>query len=246
MPKNANASATLNPLNHGASRAITQFIVYPFDSIKTRLMVPHLPVPLSNPPSQLKGILQASVCTGLVYFIYFGIQTTALPYIGPAAAIAGALIASTIRVPLANTIRLIQTGNAATILSAGQKIIRRHGIGGLQRGFLPSLAEDFIETELKMVIYAYLRKRFPTPSSTPANGALAGGIAAAATTPFDVIKTNMSLNRASLLGTSQILYGANGSRTFFRGCHMRAFNCALKSALAFYIYECLCSASASA
>lgn len=72
-------------------------------------------------------------------------------------------------------------------------------------------------------------------------GAFAGAVAAAATTPFDVVKTGMmcsAASRPSLRG-SMAAVAAQGPRALFRGVGPRALSSGVNSAVFFLFFEML-------
>lgn len=71
-------------------------------------------------------------------------------------------------------------------------------------------------------------------------GASSGAFAAAATTPLDVIKTNMMCSAASkpsMFGTAKTIYSAGGFRSFFAGVGPRAASNGINSAVFFCFFE---------
>jgi hypothetical protein len=82
-----------------------------------------------------------------------------------------------------------------------------------------------------------------------AMGAVAGAAAAAATTPLDVIKTNMmcaAASRPSMLGAAAAVYATGGPSAFFRGVGTRALSNGINSAVFFCFFEALRNGMADA
>lgn len=80
------------------------------------------------------------------------------------------------------------------------------------------------------------------------SGFIAGGLAAAATTPFDVVKTRHQIAagssghssaRRSVLGTLRAVYAQEGWEGLFRGVKPRAYRAAPACAIVISVYELL-------
>lgn len=73
-------------------------------------------------------------------------------------------------------------------------------------------------------------------------GAVAGALAAAATTPLDVIKTNMmcaAASRPTMAQAAQMVMSQGGPSAFFRGVGPRALSNGINSAVFFAFFEAL-------
>lgn len=73
-------------------------------------------------------------------------------------------------------------------------------------------------------------------------GAVAGALAAAATTPLDVIKTNMmcaAVNRPTMMAAAQAVMAQGGAAALFRGVGPRALSNGINSAVFFAFFEAL-------
>ena len=81
-----------------------------------------------------------------------------------------------------------------------------------------------------------------------AMGAIAGALAAAATTPLDVIKTNMMCNaagRPSMASAASLVLQQGGPKAFFRGVGARALSNGVNSAVFFVFFEAIRGAIAN-
>jgi hypothetical protein len=84
--------------------------------------------------------------------------------------------------------------------------------------------------------------RKASPHEDFAMGAAAGALAAAATTPLDVIKTNMmctAASRPTMLGAARGILAAGGPSAFFTGVGARALSNGINSAVFFCFFEAL-------
>ncbi len=82
--------------------------------------------------------------------------------------------------------------------------------------------------------------RTASPQEDFAMGAVAGSLAAAATTPLDVIKTNMmcsAASRPSMMAATRMVYSQGGMSAFFRGIGPRALSNGINSAVFFAFFE---------
>ncbi len=117
------------------------------------------------------------------------------------AASLGEMIACIVRVPTEVMKQRMQAQQYTHLSQAMKHIFRTEGIFGFYRGYGTTLFREIPFTCIQFPLYEHLKVRWAiyqdkSLSWTQAAlcGALAGGIAAAATTPLDVLKTRMILS----------------------------------------------------
>jgi solute carrier family 25 S-adenosylmethionine transporter 26 len=215
-----------------------------------------------------KGCFGAATGAGIAIGAYFAFYGTAKKLLQeksdmPVSQIAfvaggiGALGSSIVKVPAAVCIRSVQAGVYPNVIAAGRRITAAAGPRGLFTGYIPTLLEDVPDMAVKFAAYETLRtmhrsfmKKSKDESSTGADivmGLIAGSVAAAATTPLDVVKTRMMCNassRPSFGGAIMGVWkdsppGVGRVRTFFTGVRPRAVSNGINSAIFFCFYEAL-------
>lgn len=209
--------------------------------------------------SLYKGVLGAASGAGIAIGAYFAFYSTAHNLLvkhtnltgSSAAFVAGGTAAfgsSVIKVPIAVCIRNVQAGNFKNAFEAARSIIKDHGVKGLYRGWVPSVVEDMPDMAFKFACYETLRSvhrnvtgRGATPQEDFAIGAVAGAFAAAATTPFDVIKTRMAVSTTpmTMQQAIKVTVAEGGVKPFFRGVGPRALSNGINSAVFFVFFEAL-------
>lgn len=214
-----------------------------------------------NMGSLYKGVLGAASGAGIAigaYFAFYSVATNiissrtklkpgAVAFVGGGVAAAGS---SVVKVPLAVCIRSVQAGVYKNVFHAAKSIVGAAGPKGLFTGYVPTLLEDIPDMAFKFASYETLRSihkamikdRNATPQEDFMLGAFAGAFAAAATTPLDVIKTNMMCSAASkpnmVMAAGSVLRN-DGLRGFFRGVGPRAASNGINSAMFFCFFEAL-------
>lgn len=189
---------------------------------------------------------------------------------------AGAVGGSVVKVPLAVCIRSVQAGVYPSAPEAAASIVKAAGVRGLFTGYVPTLLEDVPDMAVKFAVYETLRaaharlmtaharatgefsregKAFkPRPPSLGedfAMGAVAGAAAAAATTPLDVVKTNMMCSAASRpsmreAARAALARGGGMPSALFAGVCPRALSNGINSAVFFAFFSVLRGALAKA
>jgi solute carrier family 25 S-adenosylmethionine transporter 26 len=216
-------------------------------------------VALAGMSSLYRGLIGAASGAGIAigaYFAVYGVACNALSrhtdlspgmvaFVGGGAA---ALGSSVVKVPLAVCIRSVQAGVYPNVFNAASSILKAVGTRGLFTGYAPTVLEDVPDMAIKFAAYEGMRQahaqmypgRKPSPQEDFAMGAVAGAAAAAATTPLDVIKTNMMINaaqRPSMSSAAAIVYAQAGPKAFFRGVGARALSNGINSAVFFCFFE---------
>lgn len=211
--------------------------------------------------SLYRGVIGAASGAGIAigtYFAFYGAasnmlstSTTLAP--GQIAFVAGGMAAaggSVVKVPLAVCIRSVQAGVYPNVFKAAGAITEAAGVRGLFTGYLPTLLEDVPDMAFKFAAYETLRQvhrrfndgRKANVQEDFAMGACAGAFAAAATTPLDVIKTNMmctAASRPTMASASRAVLAQGGPKCFFRGVGARALSNGINSAVFFCFFEAL-------
>jgi hypothetical protein len=192
---------------------------------------------------------------------------------------AGAVGGSVVKVPLAVCIRSVQAGVYPSAPAAAAAIVKAAGVRGLFTGYVPTLLEDVPDMAVKFAVYETLRAaharlmtararatgelspskkgsetfqpRPPSMGEDFAMGAVAGAAAAAATTPLDVIKTNMMCSAASRptmreAARAALARGGGRPSALFAGVGPRALSNGINSAVFFAFFSVLRGALAKA
>ena len=214
--------------------------------------------------SLYKGAGGAACGAGLAIGTYFAFNNAAKLLIrenatnmstGAEAFIAGATAAigsSFVKVPAAVCIRSVQAGLYPNVLAAGSQICKKAGPRGLYTGFVPTLIEDVPDTAVKFALYETLGSIYCSVTGKQRieaavyedllMGGLAGSVAAAVTTPVDVVKTRMMISastRPSLFKAVKMVAAEKNAAAWFSGGVPRATSSGLNSALFFCFFECL-------
>lgn len=206
-----------------------------------------------------RGVLGAASGAGFAvgaYFLVYGVASNALANMtdmpnGLRAFVAGGIAAagsSVVKVPIAVCIRSVQAGIYPNAIQAARSIMASAGPRGLFTGYVPTLVEDVPDMAVKFAVYETLQtsyrrmfNRNPGGQEDFLMGAFAGAVAAAATTPFDVVKTNMMCCAASRPGlrASFRKVAAQGPGALFSGVGPRALSSGINSAIFFCFFEML-------
>jgi hypothetical protein len=223
----------------GVARIVSQVCTHPFERNKIHLQIHGI-----NPGSlSFRGIFQSSIASGLIYSSYFAIYNSLDTH--PLASTISSIITSIIKIPTNNSIRLFfVTPHASTIIDCTKLIFKKNGVKGLFTGYKVNILEDIIETNIRDKCYRDFKVNSNLQNADFINaciGAVSGSFAAALTTPFDTIKSNLvyqsSLQKINL---PAIIYKSpNGILGLYRGMHLRAFNNAIRYALFYYILQLL-------
>lgn len=209
--------------------------------------------------SLYKGVVGAASGAGIAigaYFAVYGVASNALSTHtdltpGGIAFLSGAIAAagsSVVKVPLAVCIRSVQAGVYPNVFAAARAITTAAGPRGLFTGYWPTLLEDVPDMAFKFATYETMRNahsklnggRTASPAEDFSMGAVAGAVAAAATTPLDVIKTRMmcaAASRPTMSAAARAVLAQSGPSGFFAGVGTRALSNGINSAVFFCFFE---------
>lgn len=196
----------------GIAGTTVDVALFPLDTIKTRLQSSQGFLKSGGFRGVYKGLGAAALGSAPGASLFFstyefmkqklGNYPAFLPPAGVhmLAASSGEVMACLIRVPTEVVKQRMQAGLGTSISSTLKSIMAIDGIGGLYKGFGITLMREIPFSLVQFPLYekmkstiAYLTNR-PTHSYESAIcGSISGGIAAAVTTPLDVIKTRLML-----------------------------------------------------
>eukprot|EP00475_Leptophrys_vorax_P012275 TRINITY_DN18699_c0_g1_i2.p1 TRINITY_DN18699_c0_g1~~TRINITY_DN18699_c0_g1_i2.p1 ORF type:complete len:373 (-),score=31.20 TRINITY_DN18699_c0_g1_i2:238-1356(-) len=193
----------------GAAGVTVETVLYPIDTIKTRLQVARAGGGINfkglyqGLSGNLVGVLPASAIFIGVYEPVKTFLARQLPddlsvaaHLGAGAA--GGAAASLVRVPTEVIKQRMQTGQFPTAVNAVKTILQKEGARGLYAGYGSFLLRDLpfdaiqfaIYEQLKIYIKKLLKRDLKGPEMAVV-GAVSGAITGAVTTPLDVIKTRL-------------------------------------------------------
>lgn len=206
-----------------------------------------------------KGVLSAATGAGIAIGAYFAFYSVAKNVMtrrtqlnpGAVAFVSGgaaALGSSVVKVPLAVCIRSVQAGVYPNAVIAAGSIVKAAGVRGLFTGYLPTMLEDVPDMAVKFAAYETLRSvhqsiitdRQPNTQEDFVMGAISGALAAACSTPLDVVKTNMmcmAASRPSMISVATKVMRTKGVTGFFQGVGPRALSNGMNSAVFFCFLE---------
>jgi solute carrier family 25 S-adenosylmethionine transporter 26 len=173
------------------------------------------------------------------------------PFCYMAASSCGEVAACWIRVPTENVKQKMQAGVYPTTRQALSGIIGSKGWRGFYVGYTSTIMREIPFSFIQFPIYETLKKKGAETRGRPLQpfesafcGSIGGGVSAAITTPFDVIKTHLMIGRdgkgvpyTGTTGAIRRIWQAGGISMFFRGVVPRTVWIALGGCVFFGSYE---------
>ncbi|KAI8066337.1 mitochondrial carrier domain-containing protein [Gongronella butleri] len=238
--------------------------LFPLDTIKTRLQSQAGFIASGGLRGVYSGLLAAvigSAPSASLFFVTYeatkhvlgaSIDPTFAPFIHMAAASCGEVTACSVRVPTEVVKQRLQTKQYTSVSSAVSSVVRTEGILGLYRGFLSTVAREIPFTCIQFPLYEYFKKMYasmygtaPEPYQAAMCGSLAGGIAAAITTPLDVCKTRIMLSHKNqttkpyngIMATMKRIAAEEGPRALLSGMGPRIMWISIGGSIFLGVYE---------
>ena len=203
-------------ISGGIAGTTVDVALFPLDTIKTRLQSPHGFLKAGGFRGVYKGLSAAAAGSAPSAALFFStyemgkqmLKNHAPNVPAPAAhmiaAAAGETVACMIRVPTEVVKQRMQTGMHPTFAGAVQVTFQREGFVGFYTGFGITIMREIPFSLIQFPLYEYMkaviaRYRYAGRSGdvgaheAAVCGSVSGAIAAAATTPLDVIKTRLML-----------------------------------------------------
>ncbi|KAJ6306786.1 hypothetical protein OIU78_021992 [Salix suchowensis] len=244
----------------GAAGVIAEAVLYPIDTIKTRLQVAHgggkiiLEGLYSGLAGNLAGVLPASAIFVGVYEPTKQKLLKSLPENLSAlaqltAGVIGGAASSLVRVPTEVVKQRMQTGQFASAPDAVRLIVSKEGFKGLYAGYgsfllrdLPFDAIQFCIYEQMLMGYKLLAKRDLKDAEIAIVGAFAGAITGAMTTPLDVVKTRLMVQGSAnqyrgIFDCARTIAKEEGTRALLKGVGPRVLWIGVGGAIFFGVLE---------
>ncbi|KZT09155.1 S-adenosylmethionine transporter [Laetiporus sulphureus 93-53] len=251
----------------GLAGTAVDLLFFPIDTIKTRLQSAQGFIRAGGFSGIYKGV--GSVVVGsapgaAVFFCTYDTLKRTLPLPSDLAPVthmisasAGEVAACLIRVPTEVIKTRMQTSSygshAQSSLAGAKRILTDEGLRGFYRGFGSTIMREIPFTSLQFPLYEFLKLqlsralgRRPLHAYEAAVcGSFAGGVAAALTTPLDVLKTRVMLDMRdatkhsvpSLPARLKQIYVTEGTRALFAGVVPRTLWISAGGAVFLGVYE---------
>lgn len=142
----------------------------------------------------------------------------------------------------------------SSCLTCMRDVFRNEGLAAFYRSYFTSLMMNIPFQSIHFMTYEFTQnilnqKREYSPQAHVISGAVAGGFAAAITTPLDVCKTLINTQEKQILKASKqrsvtglinaatVVYRCCGIRGYFQGMSPRVFNAMPATAISWSVYE---------
>ncbi|KAG1040162.1 hypothetical protein G6F43_012342 [Rhizopus delemar] len=233
--------------------------LYPLDTIKTRFQSKAGFRASGGFRGIYSGLLSAvvgSAPNASLFFVTYEASKRLLgastesntPFTYMVAATFGEISACTVRVPTEVIKQRMQIKQFKSTSNAVTNVLRTEGLLGFYRGFLPTVAREIPFTCIQFPLYEYLKTTYGNykqqrvePYEAALMGSLAGGVAAAITTPLDVCKTRIMLSKtageASLIETMRKIITEEGAKKLWAGVGPRVMWISIGGSVFLGVYE---------
>ncbi|XP_065163081.1 mitochondrial S-adenosylmethionine carrier protein [Atheta coriaria] len=237
--------------------------LFPLDTLKTRLQAPQGFRQAGAFRGIYKGIgpqIIGSAPQAALFFCTYEavknfasplVHTSALPVVYMVGASLGEIVACLVRVPM-EVVKQRRQVSHHSVVQITLAAYRNEGFMGLYRGFGSTVIREIPFSFIQLPILEYLKQVYSRKlnnsevlnSLQVANcGAVAGGIAAAVTTPLDVVKTRIMLaerNQGTALKYADVwmsVYQSKGFNGFFAGIVPRVMWITIGGYIFFGMYD---------
>ncbi|KAJ2041416.1 S-adenosylmethionine transporter [Coemansia sp. S16] len=214
MPREAGTPNTSQCLAAGGFAGMAVDVaLFPLDTIKTRLQAKAGFIASGGFRGIYSGLSSAVIGSSpgaAMFFLTYeqvkagcerNVPKKYQPFVHMFAASAGEIAACLVRVPTEVIKQRLQAKHHASLAGAIRGTYATEGLLGFYRGYLTQVVREIPFTCIQFPIYEYLKQSHTLRQGRPIKsweaavcGSLAGGTAAALTTPLDVVKTRVMLS----------------------------------------------------
>ncbi|KND04019.1 uncharacterized protein SPPG_01466 [Spizellomyces punctatus DAOM BR117] len=246
----------------GLAGTAVDVALFPLDTIKTRLQTKGgfwASGGFSGVYSGLSSVVIGSAPGAAAFFVTYEYLKRKLasalpgrnrePLVHMIAASGGEVAACFIRVPTEVVKQRMQTGQYRSVSLALTSIMKLNGIRGFYQGYSMTVFREIPFTCIQFPLYERFKKIWADWEGRPVYpweaalfGSVAGGIAAALTTPLDVVKTRIMLSTkrggaVGILETFRAIVAKEGARTLFSGVGPRVIWISIGGSIFLGVYE---------
>ncbi|KAF7723973.1 hypothetical protein EC973_001489 [Apophysomyces ossiformis] len=239
--------------------------LFPLDTIKTRLQSQAGFMASGGFRGVYSGLLSAvigSAPNASLFFVTYEAMKRLLgasidnpqyaPFVHMGAASFGEISACTVRVPTEVIKQRMQTKQFKSTSAAVKQVLRTEGLLGFYRGFLSTVAREIPFTCIQFPLYEYFKHAYSKykgrrvePYEAALWGSLAGGVAAAITTPLDVCKTRIMLSHKNqtahqyngIISTMKRIVAEEGAGRLLAGIGPRVMWISIGGSIFLGVYE---------
>ncbi|KAG0087871.1 hypothetical protein BGZ93_009029 [Podila epicladia] len=211
--------------------------LFPLDTLKTRMQSKAGFAASGGFRGVYSGLTSAVIGSApgaaMFFFGYEGLKKTLTavmpdpqhaPIVHMMSASGGEIVACFVRVPTEVIKQRMQTKQFTTTSAAVRSVVHNEGILGFYRGYFSTVAREIPFSCIQFPLYEYMKKTWALstdkaqvdPWQASICGSISGGIAAAITTPLDVVKTRVMLSQRNPTGVQSSAYYSGISSTFKR------------------------------
>lgn len=252
-------------------------ILFPLDTLKTRMQLAtsttatvatsSVASAVKPPPNLLKGLyagfgpaVAASAPAAAAFFAVYDcvkrvlatrVEERYAPLCHMAAAAAGDVASSTIRVPFEVVKQRMQSGMYTSARAAVRGTLAKEGVAGFFSGYGSLVLRELPFDAMQFPLYEFLKMKWAKREGvdqlqtwqTSVCGSVAGGVSAAVTTPLDVVKTRLMTQAAGVVKYKGIVHGLRtiareeGPKALMSGVAPRVLWISIGGAVFFGAYE---------
>jgi len=248
----------------GLAGTSVDLLFFPIDTVKTRLQSAQGFVKAGGFRGIYKGVgsvIVGSAPGAAIFFVTYDTLKQTLPVAPPfnhmLSASVGEIAACLIRVPTEVIKTRTQTStygpSVTSSWASAKQVMKTDGFAGFYRGFFITIIREIPFTSIQFPLYEFLKNRLSRALrgrqlysyEAAVCGSAAGAVAAAMTTPLDVLKTRVMLDLRnpsveklpSLLTRLKQIYLNEGMRALFAGVVPRTLWISAGGAVFLGVYE---------
>mmetsp|Transcript_6296 Transcript_6296/g.24533 ORF Transcript_6296/g.24533 Transcript_6296/m.24533 type:complete len:290 (-) Transcript_6296:118-987(-) len=249
-------------ISGGVAGTTVDVVLFPLDTIKTRLQAPEGFIKSGGFKGLFRGVTAAAAGSApgaSLFFMSYEASKASLerrvenaPVAHMGAAMLGEIAACIVRVPTEIIKQRMQANLFPTASAALGNVLNTEGVLGLWRGYFTTVAREIPFSLIQFPLYEKLKKVWAKsrsdqqlhPYQSALCGSAAGAVAAAVTTPLDVVKTRLMLGAdrdgkaySGLLDTFRRVYAEGGVPAIFSGVQPRVMWISIGGFFFFGAYE---------